>query len=248
MKPSTVGRILSQRFLNISNNDLITQVLLWAVTECDINDIRPSPTNILHLLQSLNILQYLVDLDASSLVINDILLFNTCKLINRMKHEDIPLRHYLEKHWCTFCLCRHTYKIAGRVDLRPRDVLISNISVNCKVVLFGVVITTEVEQIGSQPCSYNGAIEIEVSHDDKILVVTHFSDTFLYETPVYIPLSNLIYLNCNEDYKIRIRYTNFDNLKESCNKTSSVLCNYMTCDLKDENETLFFRSMKLMVV
>jgi hypothetical protein len=242
MKPSSLLTILQQKSLNISNDDLVKGILNWAVIECDIKSISLSPENILNLLKFQKILHYLINIDFNVDPNSDNLIRDSSQLIKKLKNPNNPYTSYHKKHWCIFCEYRESYKIASRVELRERDVLISNISVNRNTLLYGLVVVTEDKQIGNKANEHNGVIHVQISEIDnpEVTVETIFCKSFSYETQVYVPLSDVVYLECDKIYSIKIGYKNLDNFNRIGIRKSSVLCNYMSCKLVDERRKTVF--------
>ncbi|XP_008200452.2 uncharacterized protein LOC103314926 [Tribolium castaneum] len=240
MKPTSLATILKRQVLNVlNNNELILGVLNWAVTECDLKNISLSPENIVGLLESLQVFEYLTNLDFNTDSSENDLIANCSRLI-KLKNTK-PYRKYSQKRSSFHCKCRDTYKIATRVELRERVYLYSHINVNRDTLLYGLVLVTEDRPINDMNNEYKGEISVHISEYQNPVIIceTRFCDIMRYEDLVYVPLSNVIYLESDKIYTIRVEYKNFDRWY-SGNKLGSVVCNYMSSKLVDKKKKTIF--------
>ncbi|XP_044267004.1 kelch-like ECH-associated protein 1 isoform X1 [Tribolium madens] len=240
MKPTSLATILKRQVLNIlNNNELILGVLNWAVVECDVKNISLSPENIVALLESSQILQYLTDLEFSTDSSQNNLIASCCRLI-KLKNIK-PYRKYSQKRSSFHCKCRDTYKIATRVELRDKVYLYSHINVNRDTLLYGLVLVTEDRPINDMNNEYKGEIFVHINEYQNPVIIseTKFCDIMRYEDLVYVPLSNVIYLESDKIYTIRLEYKNVDRWY-SGNKFGSVVCNYMSSKLVDKKKKTIF--------
>lgn len=241
MKGTSLATILQRQFLNIINNsEVILGVINWAVTECDIKNISLSPENILNLLESFKIVQYLANLEFEIDPTQNNLISNCCKLIKLKQHK--PYKIYRQRRSNFYCKCRDTYKIASRVGLRDNVYLYSHINVTRDTLLYGLVIVTEDRLFNDLNRQYRGEINVQINEyqNPVILNETNFCDIMNFDDEVYVPLSKVIYLDTDKIYTIRIGYKNLDRLKSLGSTVGSVVCNYMSSKLVDKRKKTVF--------
>lgn len=242
MKISTLVSILEQPALNISSSDLVIGVLHWAVIECGIQNINLDAQSVINYLKSSELLKFLIKLEFDT-DHPDILFQNTLKLINSIQFEQpiSSFKTYSMKHWCIFCKIRESYKIAGRLYLRENQFLSLEISVNRKILLYGLVLRTEDEPVGSFSNIYKATITVRI--EDKNLEpisVTVCTKNVPYDTPVYVALNDLVWLDCDQSYRVSIGYSNLDNLSAKNRKERTILCNHMSNKLIEEKKKIVF--------
>lgn len=256
MKAHTLSTILDQN-LNLDQTELFVCVVDWAMVECDCRNFERLPTNIIRILHDSCLLKCLMDnlnlfyIKWKCLLAESDLIYYNSYLLYKDKYNEYyseksntNIKQQKEIQWVSFTKGRSLYKISKRVDFKliSTSDLCSNISVNKKIALFGLVLTvkdqTNIENDTNK--YYFGKIIVNIcestntkNKDDEMTTI--FSNRFIYDKPCYVPLSDLVILEPNKIYIIRIRYVNM--LGEQKN---SILCYYMSNTIVDNEKNIRF--------
>lgn len=251
IKPSTWRMLLEEDSLNIDEVDLIHQASVWAKEECTMREIDATVPNVWKILDENNLTERLqfVNIEPSSYtILTNLFTENELVLVLKLQKErGKKLKHALfklltedfkrgvripvtsrQRMFLMSCYeVREWYKIYKNFRLSNSDMLTTAVSVNRKIVLFGVAVSTEHEPCNAPCKSYQGGYTIEIFKDkgSKLVVVDKISVPFnllKYDSVSCINFPKGIVLDAGVDYIIGIRYNAPDEQTRS-----EVLCHYL---------------------
>ncbi|XP_023014150.1 uncharacterized protein isoform X2 [Leptinotarsa decemlineata] len=246
MKPTTLRAILQkvdadgERLLN-----LLAKVINWCIVECELRNIPSSPNNIKGILDKENILEFFQvnPLEYSRCPechypLNEGLDEVVKKTMKLLYEVLIWCKEVYRK--CTpksipkTCRMRNEFKIACRLDLSTNEEFVSSFSVDREMIIFGVLMNTQMEPPRFSLKYYKGIISLRICeyHTSKDIVKpTIIEDFILYSSDFYVSLKSLVVLKANRVYDLRISHKNCD-----MKGPSSLPCFYMSNKLTSHNK------------
>lgn len=256
MKAETLRYLLENINTNyITSFELLTKIIDWATVTCELNNFEPNAKNIVSVLNKENLVRFikkewLLKLNCGDCLDPQLL----CQCLDSVAQETVTLldstldvneeakETVLNTFTPSFCKHRIAYKIAYRVDLQKNEVFVSSISVSRPVIIFGVLLKTQMNPSVCWKDHYNGSVSVTICNENSnknIVVPTTYSGMIEYDSEIYIPLKHLVVLESDESYDLRISYTNFDNKL----RVTPVHCYYMSQDLVNQNSVVTFYEM-----
>lgn len=251
IKPSTWHTLLDEDSLNIDEVDLIQQVSVWAKEECTVRNIDGSIENIWKILDEHEITERLrfINIEPSCYsILTNLFSEKDLVLISKLQKErGKKLKHLLmklltedlkrnvkilsvnrqRKFLTSFYEVREWVKIYKNFRLSNSDMLTTVVSVNRKIVLFGVAVSTEHEPCNAPSKTYTGSYTIELFKDkgSKLVVIDKICAPFSvlkYDSVSCIDFPNGIVLDAGVNYIVGIRYN-----RSNEHTRSEVLCHYL---------------------
>lgn len=238
IKPSTWGAILKRR--NCSDEELAVFALKWAMDECNFNDVKCTGENIWEILSetvlidddlTLDITKFLRMIDddvdnASEENFKKLFKSLICKALKSSSVDDKKSEKQRNKP--VIYELRDRYKINKNCRLKDNDVFSTTISVNAKIAVFGVVVSTEHRPCNAVKDVYTGSfifeIYKEIDKSGKFLflqkIIEPFS-TLKYDKMQYVSFPSMVILEPSTNYIFDVRY-------KTPNEENSieVLCHY----------------------
>lgn len=214
IKPATWNAILNENLTN--NADLAAFALKWAVNECN---FRETKSNVLKVLRENNLTQFLefTEIDENLLSDSELGVFKafTSNSLTRSPLVTKNRLHYQVRPW---------YKIYKNFRLVDNDVLTTTVSVNAKVALFGIAVSTEHRSCNAESDFYTGGFVVEICKDDGFTLekFTEPSATLTYDETHQINFKRIVVLEASTNYIIGVRYRNADQQTRL-----EVLCHYL---------------------
>lgn len=228
VKPSTWCDILNERSYNVDERELVAFVVKWAINECKFHEIKCSSSNVWKVLCDSNITKFLrfSEVDENLLNEDELELFKSLLRKTLNTKTDSPKKLIADPQSKLQYHVRPWYKIYKNFRLSDNDILTTTLSVNTKVALFGVVVSTEHRSCNAVDDFYTGSCVIEIFKDNggKLLLLEKFSEpltTLTYDLMYYINFKRFVILDAYTDYVIGVRYKNPDK-----QKGLEVLCHY----------------------
>ncbi|KAJ8929310.1 hypothetical protein NQ314_018018 [Rhamnusium bicolor] len=132
------------------------------------------------------------------------------------------------------CRVRKEFKIACRVDLQSTEEYVSSVSVNRRMMVFGILVNTQMNPTGSFGTGYEGSITVRIceqNSNNNIAKPTMFKGIIYYDSDIYLSLKDLVTLEPNVLYDIRISYKN-----HSAIGITPVHCYYMSNKLMNDSK------------
>ncbi|XP_019873288.2 BTB/POZ domain-containing protein 9 [Aethina tumida] len=246
MQPSTLCRILSENNYQLDGYELVMYILKWAIIGLERQNLNLSSDNVIKLLENLGVMKYikkpslsqkcgdcgefLVSCECWGDLLHDTLMMIMDDKMDILEepNEDNPKPSRISR----VCRPRKVFKIAKRIDLFPYEKYVSRTSVKRDVILFGLLVNTEMNPGFVEGDTYDGSITIEIydeTNDCYIMKPTTITDNMRYDDQYYVNLKHLAYFTAKRIYKILISYANHT-------KTSSFLsihCHYMSNPFDD---------------
>lgn len=246
IKPSTWCAVLNEKELRVDEKKLVKFAVRWAMDECDFQDVKCTAENLWKILCESKIAQFLrfTEYENEQLSAAELDLFKSlsnlavyqCSKINRVVECQSKLCNWLYK-------MRPCYKIDKNCRLGENDVLNTIVTVNSKVAIFGVAVSTE-----HQPCDavddfYCGGfiVDIFMNDDCNLLLLQRVIEPFRilrYGAIHYIRLQEIVKFEPSANYVIGVRYKNADK-----RKGLEVLCHYAGNIKRDNVEFTFFNEL-----
>lgn len=198
IKPETWLKLLDENDINMEEKDLIEQATDWAVKECDIREIKNTEENVFEILFNSGIL----------------------RCFNHRNGRKV-------KNSSDFYHFRTLFKIYKNFRLLKSDCLTTVVSVNRRVTVFGIAVSTEHEPCDALEKTYTGGCTIEIyklKGREKMFVdrVNQPNMVRKYDFVDYVRFSKVLVFENTVDYLISVRYNRV------CNeRTREVLCYYL---------------------
>lgn len=228
VKPSTWCDILNERPCNVDERELVAFVVKWAINECKFQEIKCSANNVWKVLCESNITQFLRFSEVDENLLNDdeLEVFKSLLCKTLIIKTNSPKKLLVDPQCKLHYHLRPWYKIYKNFRLSDNDILTTTLSVNTKVALFGVVVSTEHRSCNAVDEFYTGSCVIEIFKDTghKLLLLERISEastTLKYDFMHYISFKRFVILEADTDYIIGVRYRNPDK-----QKGLEVLCYY----------------------
>ncbi|CAG9768466.1 unnamed protein product [Ceutorhynchus assimilis] len=248
MKATTLKAILRYPKLLITNLDLLCKIIDWAIDECHYENISTEPESIVDILKEHDILRYI---NRCSLISNceyclrPIIICNcvgelvqqTVKYLSDQVinwEEETSVENF-KLSWPDICKTRFKFKIAKRIDLRWRDEFVSTITVTKKIIISGLLLSSESSRIYPK-ATYDGHIRVKFCDrisGSIIATPTFWNYNSEYDFQVYVPLRFPVRLDPDKVYDIKLAYRNLN-----LDRKASVLKLYMSDYLEDKKRDL----------
>ncbi|XP_030761248.1 uncharacterized protein LOC115886296 [Sitophilus oryzae] len=242
MKSSTL-RTLLVKDLGMPKVDLMLKIIDWTITECDLQDVTPTPEIITDILRQEDLLPFFNKkwlLDLTCEYCSDSVLVCQCfgdLIHNTLVHLSGEINWEEESHSLPrivkphphLCKSKKVFKIACRIDLREGEEFSSEIVVDTTLVVSGLVICSEMKCSSDSTDTYKGTVMVrfvEQNSKKNLSRPTIVRDVFTYDSQVYIPLRYAVVLFPGKVYNIRVSYKNY------MQAHSSIVCSYMSDKLE----------------
>ncbi|CAH1117966.1 unnamed protein product [Phaedon cochleariae] len=236
MKPSTLCDILQTVCLGHDQFSLLANTINWCMVECDLREIPIWPQNIVNILEEENILHFFSKNCCDKVFCSDEITSRTLPLVYELlelpKDPDSSTHHERTPKTCKI---RKEFKIACRLDLLHGEEFVSNFKVSRSMILFGVLVNTQIEPPQISRENYKGSVSVRIcEHNARrdIVVARRIEDFIPYRSDLYVSFTNPAILEPNVLYDLRISNTNLD----IDNGTASLHFYYMSDKLVGENK------------
>ncbi|KAG5883057.1 hypothetical protein JTB14_010445 [Gonioctena quinquepunctata] len=244
MKPTTLCAILDEvNAVGTDQFDLLTKVINWCIVECNLRKILVSPNNIKDILIEDNILHFFqVTLEYS---LCSECGYSLCHCLDEVVKKTLSVLFEVLT-WCKeahqkrtyrptpkICRIRKEFKIACRLDLDNDHYYISSFSVNRRMMVFGVMINTQMEPPRSSEKFYKGIVVTRICEHQslkEIVKPTRIDELIPYNSDLYLQFKNLVVLEPNKIYDMRISHKNCD-----IEGPTPMHCYYMSNKLTSNN-------------
>lgn len=248
MKSSTLSAILEEENIGLDKFEMVVHILSWSEIECDFRKVLVTPENIVEILKEEDILKFikkdwLISIKCDECC--DALVM--CQCVDELVHECLLLldedltwseesceTQKLYKPMQHICRLRKEFKIACRVDLHSSEEYVCSVSVNRQMILFGILVNTEMNPTGYFGTGYEGSITVRVCEQNcnaSIAKPTTFKGVIYYDSDLYLSLKDLVVLEPNILYDIKISYKNRSNIG-----VTPVHCYYMSNKLTNDSK------------
>lgn len=250
IKPST-WHLLLEDSLNIDEVELIKHASFWAKEECILQNLKVTTENIWKMLDEHSITQHLPFLTlrpSHYRALTDLFSAKEIALISRLEAqrpkrpkptlfklltEDLKRKIAIttEIRQRVFSLAcfeiRECYKIYKNFWLSKNDMLTTGVSVNRKIMLFGLAVSTEHHPSNADSNCYTGGYTIEIFRDkgSKLVVMDKINIPYTllkYDIVHCVNFPTGIRLDAHVNYIIGIRYN-----RPNEETRSEVLCHYL---------------------
>lgn len=254
MKPTTFAAVMGKFKPRVDLFELAVKIVDWAMTECEVRELPLTSENVLDILKEVKACKCLGKEWFNVKKCNDCgKQISYCECFDEVMHRTIMNLHkIIEKddkecsnvrsnfYWLTIpekCKSKNELKIATRIDLDYKDEFVSRLLSDQKIVVLGVLLVAPMKPEKVEGALFKGSIVLRICEQFKnvdLCKPSVYENVIFYNCCIYVPLRELVLLEPNKTYDLRISYKSFDN---SC---VSVPSYYFSSSLKHDNMNVTF--------